>query len=69
MHEHSTDYELSFVTITERLPSPAKERRMYLRNLREEQTRRYGRSWNWLENKRFSLPTKGGKSLSVAERK
>lgn len=68
MHEHSCDYEFASVTIGDPLPSPEKERRRYIRNLREEQMRRYGKSWNWLDSKRFSVPTRHLKSLSVSER-
>ena len=57
MHEHSTDCELSFITLPEDLPSLAEGRKCYLNNLREEQRRKYGKSWNWLKNKRFSLPS------------
>lgn len=55
-HEHNTDCHIAFTTI-EDWPVPAQERSRYLRNLREEQEDRYGKSWGWLQTKRFSLPT------------
>lgn len=54
--EHNTDCDITFSTI-EDWPIPAQERRRYLQNLREEQDARYGKSWQWLQSKRFSLPT------------
>jgi len=54
--EHNTDCQIAYTTI-EAWPVPAQERSRYLQSLREEQDERYGKSWVWLQSKRFSLPT------------
>ena len=52
--ENSQRCVLSYVTMDVTLPSPATDRAIYLKNLREAHTRKYSKAWDWVSSKGFA---------------